>query len=244
MMQKNNMINVHTSSAPIDEAARTLSKKIKAHKGKDILLLFSGGSSLAIVDHMHPRILTKHCTVSVLDERYTFERDASNFAKLSHTEFFKYVEKKNIPYIDPQPHEGESLEEAGKRFDIALKHWHVTHNEGLVFATVGIGPDGHTAGVLPMKDDPETFSRLFQKNSHCAVGYTVRPEINPHTERITTTLTYLLRHLNYACIYATGSQKRGVLLDLLNTDIDFSVMPAQALKKIPEAQLFTDMTLE
>ena len=236
------MIKVHTSGTPTDEAARALTKKIKEYKGKDMLLLFSGGSSLAIVDHIHPRILTKHCTVSVLDERFTFEKGAGNFSKLTQTAFFKYIEKKGIPYIDPRPHEGETLEETAKRFDLALKHWHITHDDGVVLATIGIGPDGHTAGILPISDE-EMFSKLFLKSNHCAVGYEVAPEINPNTKRITTTATYLTRHVTYGCLYATGTQKRPILKKLLHEDIAITHMPAQVLKKIPNADLFTNLTL-
>jgi 6-phosphogluconolactonase/glucosamine-6-phosphate isomerase/deaminase len=203
------MIEVHTSGAPIDEAARALTKRITDYGKKDILLLFSGGSSLAIVDHMHPRILSKQCTLSVLDERFTYEKEKSNFSKLERTTFFKAAVETGIPYIDPQPTETETLEDAAKRFDLALKHWHVTHADGVVLATVGIGQDGHTAGVLPVEDS-EMFTKMFLKEHHCAVGYEVPPEMNPHTQRITTTLSYIMRHINFACIYATGTQKKDV----------------------------------
>ncbi len=237
------MINVHTSNHPLEEASAKLKKILKENKEKNILLLFSGGSAMAIIDHLHPKNISDKCTISVLDERFTHEKKDSNFAKLSHTSFFKAVKEKT-PYINPSVKDNESLEDVAKRFDLALKHWHITNRDGIVIATIGIGPDGHTSGILPMPENPEKFKKLFQDEAKCAIGYETTPDKNPHTKRITTTLTYMQRHINYGIIYATGKQKKDALLKTIYEDENLSETPAQILRKIENADLFTDISLQ
>ncbi len=237
------MINVETSNTPLEDGARALKKTLLQHADKDILLLFSGGSSLALVDRIHPDIVSTRCTISVFDERYTFEKNESNFELLSKTQFFSYATEHGTAYIDPRPKEGESVEDAGNRFDRALKEWHITHRDGVVIATVGIGSDGHTAGILPMTEDPDTFKKLFLSEARCAVGYQLSPDINPHTKRITVTLTYIKRHLMHAIIYASGTQKRDALVAIRNGGTDYEHLPAKMLHEVPHASLFTDISL-
>lgn len=237
------MIQINTSNAPIADAARALTKLLKKYKDTDVLLLFSGGSSLAIVNYLHPEHLQSKHTFTVFDERYTFEKNESNFSILEGTTFFKHAIERNISFIDPRPLVNESLQKTAKRFDLALKHWHILHREGVVIATIGIGPDGHTAGILPMPENTETFKKLFQDEKMCAVGYTATPQKSPHTQRITTTLTYISRHIHHAIIYASGIQKKEALQKTLRKEIDIPRTPAQILQEIPDAQLFTDLSL-
>ncbi len=238
------MIKVNTSGTPIDNAGNYLKKILNETSNKNVLLLFSGGSAMALIDHIHPNIISKHHTISVLDERYTFNEKESNFSKLENTTFFKEAIKNGASYIDPRPLGKETLKASSKRFDIALKHWHVLNRDGVVIATVGIGPDGHTSGILPMPENTETFANLFMKNDVCAVGYETTPDKNPHTKRITTTATYIMRHIDHAIIYATGKQKKDILQKLFSPEEELANVPARILQKVKDAQLFTDLSLK
>lgn len=238
------MLTVHTSSSPLEEGAKALKKELLGDAHKDTLILFSGGSSLALIDYMHPDVLPLRSTISILDDRYTFEKNESNFSLLEKTTFFKGAKERGIQHIDPRPLQEETLEEAGNRFDLALKEWHVTHKEGRVVATIGIGPDGHVAGILPMPKKSDAFKKIFFDARKCAVGYEISPEINPHTKRITTTLTYIERHIEHAVIYATGTQKRDALTQMLEKDKEeFEKIPARIVHRIQHATLFTDISL-
>lgn len=237
------MLNIHTSGSPLDEAVHTLRNTILQHEGKHILLLFSGGSALALVDHIHPKILSNKHTISVLDERYTLNETESNFSILTHTSFFKQAIKNGAQVIDPRPQEGEPIEKTAMRFDLALKHWHVLHRDGVVIATMGIGPDGHTSGILPMPEDTRTFAKYFLDEKLCAVGYKTTPEKNPFTDRITTTITYLTRHIEHAVVFATGTQKRETLKAVLANTETTSSIPAMVLQKMKQVDLFTDLSL-
>jgi len=237
------MVEVHTSGDPLGEAAHTLQALLETYKEKDVLLLFSGGSALAIVDHTYPKNLSSHHTLSVLDERYTFEEEESNFAKLTHTAFFKESQACGSHFIDPRPHKNEHLQDAAKRFDIALKKWHLLHHDGVVIVTAGVGPDGHTSGILPMPEKKDEFKRIFFNIERCATGYETTPDKNPHTKRITTTCTYLLRHVTHAIIYATGKPKKEVLERMLQATEETASLPSIVLNGISDARLYTDMSL-
>jgi len=235
------MLHAHATQHPLEEATTQLNTLLRDSNGKDILLLLSGGSALTLVEHIDVSLLGKHVTISVLDERWTYEEKNSNFAQLIARPFWHKALETGVSFIDPRPHEPEDLYDTAKRFDLALKHWHVTHRDGVVIATMGIGADGHTAGVLPMPEDPETFKTLFEHTTTCVRGYTVPKEKNPHTKRMTVTLTYLRRHVDHAVVYVVGEEKREALERAQASTHNLAETPAQVLHRIPDGQVYTDV---
>ena len=238
------MLSIHTSTTPEKEAATAVNMLLDGYRHTDVLLLLSGGSALELLPHIDTTALSERTTVSVLDERYTFEEASSNMTTLAKTPFFERIRKQHVDVVDPRPDEGESLERAAKRFDIALKHWHIMHREGIIIATVGIGPDGHTSGVLPRPENPETFAKLFLDPHICVCGYRVPNEQNPYPERMTTTLSYIQRHVHHAVVYAKGEGKREALDRVLNENGTLAETPARIVRDMPDAHLYTDLTLE
>ena len=227
----------------MDEAGDALEKALQEHKGKHILLLFSGGSALALVNYLHVKLLSSLHTISVLDERYTFDDDESNFSTLERTSLFVQAQELGTHFLDPRPRENETLEDTAKRFDLALKHWHVIHRDGVVLTTMGIGPDGHTSGILPMPEYTKDFEKLFLDEKKCAVGYGVHAEKNPYTKRITTTVTYLTRHVEHAIVFASGIPKRDVLRKIVAGEEDIASVPAMVLQQMKHVDLYTDLSL-
>ena len=237
------MFTLHTSESPMDEAGAALKKTLLEHEGKHILLLFSGGSALALINYLHSDLLSSYHTISVLDERYSFDDDDWNFSKLEHSSLLAHATQNGVHLIDPRPHENETLEETAKRFDLALKHWHVIHRDGIVIATMGVGPEGHTAGILPIPENTPAFTKLFLDDKKCAVGYEVHPEKNPYTKRITTTITYLTRHVEHAIVFASGVPKRDILRSIVQGEGDVASVPAMVLQQMKRVDLYTDLSL-
>jgi len=227
----------------MDEAGDALEKALQEHKEKHTLLLFSGGSAIALVNYLHAKIFSPLHTISVLDERYTFADDESNFSVLERTSLFAQAVEHGTHILDPRPRENETLEDTAKRFDLALKHWHIAHRDGIVIATMGIGPDGHTSGILPMSEDTKGFAKLFLDETKCAVGYEASPNKNPYTKRITTTVTYLTRHVEHAIVFASGVPKREVLQKIVAGGEDIASLPAMVLQQMKHVDLFTDLSL-
>ena len=94
-----------------------------------------------------------------------------------------------------------------------------------IVAQFGIGADGHIAGVLPLTEG------VTSKKLVC--GY----EAGPYT-RVTLTLSAIERvHSAYAFVFGAGKRD---MLARLSEDVASSDMPAQILKRIPEAVLYSD----
>ncbi|MBP9749506.1 MAG: 6-phosphogluconolactonase [Candidatus Pacebacteria bacterium] len=236
------MLTIHRSGHPLEEASTQLNTLLHEVHGKDTLLLLSGGSALALTDHLDTSLLGPHVTVSVLDERWTYEEKDSNFAQLIALPFWHKALKAGVAYIDPRPHEPENVHDTAKRFDLALKHWHVTHRNGVVLATVGIGEDGHVAGVLPMPHEEKIFSALFLHTTTCIRGYTTLPtQTNRHTKRMTVTLTYFTRHVHHAIIYAVGKGKHPALLSVQEKEGHLAQTPARIVHTLKNGHLYTDV---
>jgi len=231
------MLTIHTTTTPQEDATSALNATLKEAHGKDILLLLSGGSALALLDGIDTSLLGPHVTISVLDERWTYTEADSNFEQLSNISFYTTALASGAQTIDPRPQKPESLVDTAKRFDLALKHWHITHREGVVIATMGIGEDGHTAGILPFPEDPETFESLFTHTTTCVRGYSVPKEKNPHTKRMTVTITYLKRHVDHAVVFAVGENKRAALGRLQRKEGELAVTPARVLREMKGGQV-------
>lgn len=237
------MLTTHTTQTPKEDATAALNALLTKARSKDVLLLLSGGSALVLLDGIDALLLGPHLTISVLDERWTYEEKDSNFAQLAETDFYTAAKTAGTQFIDPRPHEPESLHDTAQRFDLALKHWHITHREGTVIATMGIGEDGHTAGILPFPEDPDTFESLFMHTSTCVRGYTVPKEKNPHTKRMTVTITYLKRHIDHAVVYAVGEGKREALSRVEAEKGILAETPARVLQEVEDGQIYTDVVL-
>jgi 6-phosphogluconolactonase/glucosamine-6-phosphate isomerase/deaminase len=217
---------------------------LQQYAESDVLLLLSGGSAFAVLEYIDTALCGERVTISVLDERYTHERAHQNTHHLLQTVFWHTAEQAGARLIDPRPQQGETIEACGKRFDTALKYWHITHRDGIVIATLGIGTDGHTAGILPMPRNPALFSALFEKRGCCAVGYTHNATDNPHRERITTTLFYLQAHINHAIVYAVGEQKAVALRAAMQGIVDVATIPASVLQQMQDVEVCTTLSMD
>lgn len=237
------MLTFHVSNTPLGAAGTALNRCLQAVRGNDVLLLLSGGSALALAEHIDTTLLSPQVTITMLDERYTHDSSASNFAQLTALPWWERVLEAGVSTIDPRPLPVESLEDTAHRLNIAFKHWHITHHDGIVIATIGIGPDGHIAGVLPFPEDHELFASYFLSDHRCIRGYQVGAEKNPHTKRITTTLSYLKRHVAHAIVYVAGEEKR-TALTALRGDASIAQVPARILTALPDVQIYTDLTLD
>jgi 6-phosphogluconolactonase/glucosamine-6-phosphate isomerase/deaminase len=235
---------IHTSDAVAEDAGARINKLLRQYAESEVLLLLSGGSACAVLEYIDAALCGERVTISVLDERYTYESVHQNTHHLLQTTFWHAAEKTGVHLIDPRPQQGETLEACGKRFDVALKHWHVTHHNGVVIATMGIGVDGHTAGVLPMPHNSDLFSALFEKRGCCAVGYVHSTTDNPHRERVTTTLAYLRTHVQHAIVYVVGEQKKAALRAAVQGAVDVATTPASVLQQIQGMEVVTTLSTD
>ena len=222
-------------------AAESLSNIIKVYKDKPILLLLSGGSSLNIIPYLDNNIFSENITISVMDERYSFDRNVSNFHKLISIPIIK-ENQSYIKFIDTRPINNEKIEDLDSRINDNLLHWIDINKDGKIIGTFGIGIDGHIAGVMPYKEDKEFFNNKFL-SKELMVYYDAKDK-NPFPLRITTTLTFIKNYIIEAIIYVTGENKKQVLQTLLNDDKSLEEIPSKIIFDIPNVSIFTDIIIK
>lgn len=206
-----------------------------------VLLLLSGGSSLALLDEKSPSLLDSNVTIAPLDERYSTNPAENNMAQIASTNFYARALENGADTIDTRVKEGETSEELAKRFNDALLEWTNTNPGGKIVATTGIGPDGHVSGMMPFPEDKARFATLFDdgNNENLVVGYDAGDK-NQYSKRVTTTMN-LMRKIDMAIAYVVGENKRDALQKVLAYKGDIAETPARILKEIHgKVFLFTD----
>ena len=192
--------------------------------GKRTLWLVSGGSNIpitALAMANLPKELTKSLTVLSVDERYGPRGHAeSNLHKLINTcRDFKHA--KLVPILT-----NEDLHTTLKRYGEVVRREFQANTA--VIAQLGIGADGHIAGILP--HSPAADSNLAE----LAVGY-------KWSDYVRLTLTFsALERAQTTFVFAYGQDKQPALKQLRDEILPFDAQPAQFLKHIPDVYIYND----
>lgn len=203
-----------------------------------VLLLLAGGSALDLVPHIDISLCTPLLTIGPLDERFSTNPEENNWMQIMATDFYKNAVKKGCAWIDTRIKRDETPEQLAQRLHTVLYKWMENNPEGTIVATMGIGTDGHTAGIMPFPEDPHTFQQLFNSEK-LAVSYDASGK-NPHTLRITTTQTFL-EQINVAVVYAVGQEKKEILHIIRTEEGTIPEIPGRVLQEMAgEVYLFTD----
>jgi len=190
---------------------------------KRVLWLLSGGSnipiSVAVMEQL-PEEETKNLAVCMMDERYGEVGHLNSNAQQLMDAGFKAKNAVFIHTLMP----GFSLEETKERFEAAtqraFEHAHV------IVAQIGIGSDGHIAGILP--NSPAATDEGWV----CAYD-------TPTYKRVTLTFV-ALRQVSVAIAAAFGDEKKDALTRLRDEDLPLTEQPAQLLKELKEAYVCND----
>ncbi len=243
MLSKNIILNKCVDSdEAISKASSCLNsilKKIK-DEGVTTLLLMSGGSALKIAEHVDKDSLPEHLTVSVLDDRYSKDPEVNNFSLLSKTKLYTDALAGRAKFIDTRAKNNETLEETGIIFNESLKNWCALNPNGKIIITQGIGPDGHTSGVMPYPEDKENFKKLFIDTEKYAVGYDATGK-NQYSLRITVTLKFLMDEVDESVLLMTGKDKAQAFQNLENVSGKLADAPSLVIHKMKKVNLFTDI---
>ncbi len=222
------------------KAATALSKQLSLQKD-GFCLLFSGGSALSILtilcDVVDLKLFGKKCTVGVLDERYSSDPQINNFAQLTQTSCYKKIVSSGATIIDTRIINNESAAQLADRFYKSLSEIKVP-----IIATVGIGPDGHTSGIMPFPENPQKFAELFENKDKLIVEYDATGK-NPFTHRVTTTLP-LMRKIRYAVGIVTGEEKHSALQRIRAEAGSLAETPARILNEMENVDIFTNINLK
>lgn len=241
------MINIHTVSENQvwDTSSERLIEIIKQNSSKKILLLLSGGSVVGMYGNLVRWIKDKKIrdkfAMGQVDERFKPNGEWKmenarmnidiNANAIWKTGLWEVCEERKIPYFTITQ-EG-TFEESARMYNARM---HECMNEyTFKMAILGIGEDGHTAGLLP------GYAKGWDKE-RWIVGY---KNSSVYPQRITIT-PKAIRLLDYALVAAVGGEKKWaiekIVKDIRDANIDRT--PGLLLRGIQNVDLFTDQNIK
>lgn len=218
-------IQPSTISQGVTDLSTDLVLNLKA--GKKILWLICGGSNVSagveILNVLKRAAIPselQNLTVSLTDERFgPVGHPDSNWKQIVDAGFdFNAVN--SIPVLEAKSLE-ETVDSYSKNIKVAMQTNDVT------IGLFGMGADGHIAGVLP--------NTIGVESVEVGCGY-----VSEKFTRITLTLN-TLKGIDSAYLFAFGGSKLEALDSLKNKDISLNEQPAQVLKDIRQAKVYSDL---
>jgi len=192
----------------------------------NVTWLVSGGSNISLAINAFKQLdddMLSSLTIALVDERYgTASHVDSNFYQLKSAGL-DLSRVNNLPVLTDK---GGSLEETTAEYANALQK--LFNSSDHIIGQFGIGPDGHTAGVLP-------YSPATQATKKLVVGYEA-----DDFSRITITLD-AIRIVSKALVFAFGENKREAILNLRDKELSLNEEPAQIFKQLDKAYIINDM---
>lgn len=215
-------------------------------KGIPVLFLLSGGSALKLLDGINTSFLGPNITIGVLDERYSTNPIINNFAQVMETNLYKEAKKAKCLFIDTRILLGEKQDELRTRFEKSLKEWKRANLIGKIIITQGIGPDGHTSGILPFPEDPTGFINKFRDPNVWVQAYDAVGK-NQYALRVTTTLSFL-KLVDISIVFVCGPDKIDALKNALepssqDKEAALAKTPARIINEMKEVFIFTDISI-
>ena len=219
-------------------AGRALVALFGEGESKPVLFLSSGGSVLGILDEVDKSVFGPNFTIGVLDERFSMDTAANNFLQLKGK--LGQVAVQN--WIDSVPKENDTLEFMVSRMEGCWHKWRSSNPSGGVIVTVGMGADGHVAGIFPYNNIPE-LSTMQPRRLHIArwvAGYDAG-KATQFPLRITATFEFLRSQVDSAIIYISGDEKRQALERVLADNGNLIETPARIFREMKNVKIFTDI---
>ena len=215
-------------------AQRLLSLLSTSHK---TCLLLSGGSSIPmyqqLIQHLPATADFSSFTIGLVDERFgPMNHIDSNEHQLRAAGIIDFFETRGATFVGMLS-DASDPHEASQKANQAYQQ--VVNNSSQVVLLLGMGPDGHTAGWLPMRSLAR-FQHTFDVEAD-VIYYQLDPQDtdNPLTQRFTTTL-HTLRQSDQVIVYATGAAKKTAVQHFLEAKLPINEVPSIALylaKNIP-----------
>lgn len=192
--------------------------------GKKVLWLTSGGSNIAVTVVIMAGLTLQESegvTIGLIDERYVpVGHLDSNWQQLVNAG----IDTKSATVLQVL-YEDLSLAATAERYDTCLEK--AFSDADVILGLLGIGTDGHTAGILP-------GSSAADKTDQYVCGYQTKVY-----DRITIT-PHALVHFTAAYTLAFGEAKKSAIQELINKTVPIATQPAQILKNIKESYIFSD----
>ncbi|KKU06430.1 MAG: hypothetical protein UX07_C0001G0030 [Parcubacteria group bacterium GW2011_GWA2_45_30] len=249
------IIRCQNNMNALRRAGSVINLSFEACEPSPILFLVSGGSALHLLKEINIGHFGARATIGVLDERYSPDISASNFLSLQSTSFYLEAQRAGAVFLHPwggktndviaeewrQGKVLEGLQESVHSYESELRAWKEAHPDGKIFATQGIGDNGHTAGILPYPENPALFNKLFEEEDKWVLGYDATPQKSLTPLRITLRLPFLRNEIHQSIVYVAGEDKRPALARVLQNTGSLAETPARILREMKDARIFTDI---
>jgi 6-phosphogluconolactonase/glucosamine-6-phosphate isomerase/deaminase len=234
-------MDIHRSTNSKEKAGKRINELLDvAHTSRaPVLLLVSGGSALNVLEYIDAGYFDNTITITLADERFVLDGEGSNTTALKKNSWFLKVWEQGAGFINPQPLEAQLMEETVSWYNDAIKMWIEDFPQGKIIALLGMGEDGHVAGVLPMPDNKEEFESLFLKTDEPVVGYEHTTTKNLYKKRMTVTLKFLQDIVADIVVYEVGESKCK-RLQHLKKEYAPHIEPADILLQRESVDVFTD----
>jgi len=218
-----------------EEAGEHLSGLLDRYQDEPVSLFVSGGSALAVLECIDPSLMGPGLSVMMIDERFDESPEINNFFQFSRLDFFQTAIKRGVNIIETKVLPDESFASYGER----LKELVGDISQRKVLVILGLGADGHTAGIMPFADEINKFAELFDGPD--LVTYYDATGKNPYPFRVTVTNTFLRNQVDAGIVFVSGEDKREALASVLRSGEDLAVVPGRIFHYIPELTIFTDI---
>ncbi len=230
------IINLNSEIEASASAGEALNHLLLEHIKKPVLLLLSGGSAFSILEYVSEKTLGENLTVCMLDERYSESAETNNFLQLQKTEFYSLALNAGINFFGSLPRANESKEDFAGRMEKNLNTWITENSKGKIIAVLGMGADGHTAGIFP-NPNAESFKKLYE-SENLVVSHDLGPKNSQ--ERVTITLNFL-KKIDFGIAFICGQKKQIAFNSLKSGTSSINHLPVLALKEIKDLKIYTDL---
>lgn len=220
------MIYKHTSQKQAeDDLHKRIEDELKV--GQKVLWLVSGGSNIGSTVSILNRIdgdLTANLSIMLMDERYGKPGHSdSNWQQLMQAGF-----SPKKAHLMPVLLSNSGLEQTAMHYNNTAAQAFAENDVSI--AQLGMGPDGHIAGILP-------HTVASKPNQQLVIGYEHKP-----FHRLTLSFS-ALEMMDAIYLFAFGQSKKEAILKLQNEGLSPDDQPAQFLKQLPEVYLYSDQTV-
>lgn len=213
-------LKTSSSGQVAEKLAEVISRQLG--DGRGVLWLLSGGSAVEPAVGASKLLGSQdlsRLSISLVDERYGAPgHQDSNWRKILEAGF-EFGNSKAYPILS-----GEPAERTAAEYNQYLERQ--LAESDLKLALLGIGADGHTAGIMP--NSPAVGSEDY------AVYYEA-----PDYKRLTITPKGLAR-MDEAVVYCRGDEKAQALSNL-GQELPVAGQPAQIIKRIPSVSVYNDL---
>jgi 6-phosphogluconolactonase/glucosamine-6-phosphate isomerase/deaminase len=162
----------------------------------------------------------------------------NNFSQLQKTDFYKTAFDAGCSFFGTSLRPGESPLQLQQRWEHNLRAWQIENPNGKIFATLGMGQDGHTAGIFPFAENAKKFKQLFQVDNW-TVAFDAQGK-SRYLKRITTTLHFFAL-IDHAIAFVCGAEKQAKLEQVLAKQGKINELPALGWHKIKKVDVYTDI---